>query len=230
MTVLTKILLGRVRPFGPEGRPSGIDKQPVTGTVDVTPTGLQCGDTRDAQGNLKHHGGPEKAVHHYAFEHYAFWRQTLPGFAFDAPGAFGENFATEGMDEKNVHIGDIYRVGSAVLQVSQARQPCATLNHRFHQPRMARLVQESGLTGWYYRVLEPGTICAGDRLTLLERPHAAWPLARLLRVLYVETLDKAQLEAMAGLSALSSGWRDLAIKRLASGQVEDWRARLTGAK
>lgn len=230
MTVLTGILLGRARPFGLEGRPSGIDKQPVTGAVEVTLAGLQCGDMRDEQGNPKHHGGPEKAVHHYAFEHYSFWRQTLPGFAFDAPGAFGENFSTEGMDEQSVHVGDIYRIGSAVLQVSQARQPCVTLNSRFNQARMARQVQDSGLTGWYYRVLETGTIHTGDRLALLERPHAGWPLARLLRVLYVDTLDARQLEAMAGLGALAPAWRNLALKRLASGQVEDWAARLTGAR
>ncbi len=221
--VLIELRAGRIAPFGPGDVPSAIDKQPlVAGIVDVN--GLHG----DEQADTRHHGGEQKALHHYAAEHYPLWRAWLPARAGRfVPGAFGENLVTIGMTEDTVCVGDVYRLGGATLQVSQGRQPCWKLNRRFGVPDMARRVQDSGLTGWYYRVLEPGAIAAGDRFALRERPHPDWTLARLHRVLYQDCLNREALTAIAALAQLSVGWRALVERRLDGGVVEDWSRRLT---
>ncbi|MBP2297421.1 MOSC domain-containing protein [Azospirillum picis] len=221
---LKAVLAGKAVPFGRPGMASAIDKHPLDGAVEVGETGL----AGDQQGDLRFHGGPDKAVHHYPFDHYAAWRHDLPEAAarLSEPGGFGENLSTVGLTEETVCVGDLYRVGTALLQVSQARQPCWKLNHRFGVKDMARRVQTTGRTGWYCRVVEPGVIAAGDRVVLADRPLPDWPLARILHALYVDTQDARTLEGIAGLEPLARGWRDLARRRLDSGRVEDWTARL----
>ena len=142
------------------------------------------------------------------------------------PGAFGENLSTSGWTEANVCIGDIVRFGSALLQVSQGRQPCWKLNRRFSRKDMAALVQSSGRAGWYYRVLEPGVAEPGDLLRLVERPCPEWSLERLYLVLYRNTGDRDGLAGMAALAELAENWRALAKRRLDSGKIESWRERL----
>ncbi|MFF8801205.1 MULTISPECIES: MOSC domain-containing protein [unclassified Methylobacterium] len=221
---ILSLLTGPVAPLGDGGATSAIAKGPVAGPVAVGRLGL----AGDAQADRRFHGGPEKAVHHYALDHAAAWRAELPGLPelLERPGAFGENVSTIGLTEAEICVGDLWRAGSALLQVSQARQPCFKLNLRFCVPDMARRVQASGRTGWYYRVIETGTVAAGDTLDLVERPHPDWPLARLLHHFYVDRLDAAALRAIAALEPLSESWRALAARRLASGAVEDWRRRL----
>ncbi|WP_235445324.1 MOSC domain-containing protein [Gulbenkiania mobilis] len=221
---LDTLLVGQPQPFGPNGEVSAIAKHAMAGTLLLEHRGL----SGDAQGDRRYHGGPDKAVHHYPAEHYAHWRQTCPqadGAVF-RPGGFGENFSTCGLNETTVHFGDIVRAGTALLQVSQARQPCWKLNIRFGQPDMARRVQDSGRTGWYYRVLEPGHLRAGDRLTLVERPFPDWSLARLLVLLYRTPLERAGLDALARLPGLPDTWLELVQRRLETGRVEDWTRRL----
>lgn len=222
---LLAVCVGRAAPFGPQGQPSAMAKRPIAGRVKVTTLGLEG----DEQADRRNHGGVDKAVHHYPFDHYAAWRTELPECAglLGAYGAFGENLATLGLGEENVCVGDLFRAGSALLQVSQARQPCWKLDVRFAVSGMARRVQDSRRTGWYYRVVEPGELEPGDTLALVERPHADWSLDRLLAVLYRDCLDVAALAAIAALPSLAPGWRELAAKRLESGQVEDWSRRLS---
>lgn len=222
---LDEVLAGSVVPFGPRAAPSGIHKTPVRGRVYLGYEGLAC----DAQGDRKHHGGVEKALHHYAFEHYEYWAATIGAReVLDARGAFGENVSTTGVTEKDVAVGDTYRLGSAIIQVSQGRQPCWKLNDRFQISDMARRVQATGLTGWYYRVIEPGYIEQADEFQLVERLAPEWTVHRLWSAFYVDTLDFDELAAMAELALLAVGWRNYAAKRLATGQVEDWSARLDG--
>ncbi|TAN02735.1 MAG: MOSC domain-containing protein [Rhizobiaceae bacterium] len=222
--VIRTLLAGAVAPLGDQQVPSGIDKQPLAGRHNVGINGL----AGDAQGDTKHHGGPEKALHHYAFDHYARWRTDHPGLRprLAQPGAFGENISTLGMTEADVCIGDVYRLGTARVQVSQGRQPCWRLNERFDNPAMARLVQETGRTGWYYRVREEGSVAAGDMIRLIERPLPDWPLTRVIDLLYRHTLDTAALAELAELPQLATSWRDLAGRRLKSRAVENWSSRL----
>ncbi|WP_027994736.1 MOSC domain-containing protein [Simplicispira psychrophila] len=218
------VLRGPAVPFTRPGSHSAIAKFPVTDPVAVGTLGLEG----DEQGDPRVHGGPDKAVHQYAQEHYAPWRTELGSLPVLAtPGAFGENLASSGVTEQQICLGDQVRVGSVLLEVSQSRQPCWKLNDRFGVPDMARRVQQTGRTGWYYRVLEPGTLQAGDPLTLVARPWPQWPLVRIIDVLYHQPFDAAVLSALATLP-LPPPWRRLVEGRLAHGVVENWSTRLEG--
>lgn len=209
---LLELRIGRVEPFGPAGEPSAIAKQPVAGRLAVGPGGL----AGDQQADLRHHGGADKALHHYPYDHYAAWRAELPTAAdlLAAPGAFGENLATLGLTEAEVCLGDHCRIGSAILQVSQGRQPCWKLNRRFGIDDMVARVRASGRTGWYYRVLEAGEIGTGDDIGIIERPCPDWPLTRLWRVLFGEPIDTDALAELSRLEVLATGWRERAARRL----------------
>jgi len=219
------VLTGRIAPLGDDGTISAIDKRPAPGPWRIGAEGLEG----DAQADRKHHGGPEKALHHYGFEHYAVWAKEIGDDPLlHRPGAFGENLSTTGWTEANVCVGDIMRFGAALLQASQGRQPCFKLNRRFRCADMAPRVQKTGRTGWYYRVLETGAARDGDELRLVDRPRPDWPLERLTRLLYRDAKDREGLAAMAALPELAQNWRDLARRRLESGKVEDWSRRLYG--
>ena len=219
------VLRGRAVPYTRPDSRSGIAKNPVVGPVAVGTLGLEG----DEQGDLRVHGGPDKAVHQYAQAHYPLWRAELGALPVLAvPGAFGENLASTGMTEQHVCLGDQVRVGNVLLEVSQSRQPCWKLNDRFGVPDMARRVQHTGRTGWYYRVLEAGTLQAGDALLLVARPWPQWSLARVIEVLYHQPFDADVLLALAALP-LTPSWRRMVDGRLARGVVEDWAPRMEGA-
>lgn len=218
------LLTGVAVPYTRPASRSGIAKSPRSGPVHIGELGLEG----DEQGDLRVHGGIDKAVHHYPFEHYASWRSELGELpVLAAPGAFGENLSSRGLDEATVCIGDRYALGAAVLEVSQGRQPCWKLNDRFGVRDMARRVQDSGRTGWYYRVPQPGAAQAGDALVLLERPWPTWPLGRLMRLLADRVLDPGLLHEALALPLVPS-WRTLLERRLASSQVENWARRIDG--
>ncbi|QRI63955.1 MOSC domain-containing protein [Shinella sp. PSBB067] len=222
---LLSLRIGAVAPLGPRAAPSGIAKSAVAGPLALSLTGF----AGDRQGDPVRHGGPEKAVHHYPFEHYAGWARDLGGHPLlDGPGAFGENLSTSGLAEDTVAIGDVFRLGAALIEVSQGRQPCWKLNERFGRTDMARLVQSTGRTGWYYRVLEPGIVAPQESLVLEERRAPEWTLARIWRAFYVDTLNRAELSGIAALERLAEGWRNHARRRLESNRVEDWSKRLDG--
>lgn len=224
---LLSLRIGRVQAFGPADQPSAIDKRPVGGRVAVSRFGLAGDEQADGQ----HHGGIDKALHHYPFEHYAAWARELPAQAgLFAAGGFGENLSTLGLLENNVCLGDVFRIGGATLQVSQGRKPCWKLNHRFGVADMARRVQDSGRTGWYYRVLAEGEIAPDDELTLIERPRPDWTLARLIKVIYHDQPDRQALTALTEMNELAPSWREMAAKRLATGRVENWLQRLITPK
>lgn len=220
---LDSLRIGPAATLAP-GVTSAIDKQPVDRVLRLETDGF----AGDEQADRRHHGGPEKALHHYDTAHYDSWRAELGKLPALRPGGFGENLCSTGADEGTVAVGDVFRLGGALIEVSQARQPCWKLNLRFGIADMARRVQDSGRTGWYYRVREPGLVAPGDGLVLVERRAPDWTLMRLWRVLYRNRLDRAELAAMAALEPLSPGWRALAQRRLDSNRVEDWARRLNG--
>ncbi len=220
---LLELRIGALEPLAPDGPVSGIDKRRVSGPLALRTMGL----AGDQQADRRHHGGPDKALHHYPAEHYAFWCARLPDRCGRfVPGGFGENLSSRGLTEDNVHVGDLFRIGGALVQVSQGRQPCWKLNLRFGVEDMARRVQEALRTGWYYRVLEPGAIAEGDTVRLVQRPEPQWPLRRLLETLYGGRFDQSSLEGMAELVLLAEGWREIARRRLARSAAEDWSRRV----
>jgi MOSC domain-containing protein YiiM len=212
--VLLGVRIGRPEPFGPQGEPSAIAKQAISGRVRVTRLGL----AGDGQADTKHHGGPDKAIHLYPHEHYARWRTDLPERSAPlAAGGFGENLSTHGLTEAEACLGDLYRLGSAVIRISQGRKPCWKLNTRFGIEDMARRVHETGRTGWYFRVIEEGEAGPGDNLTLLERPYPDWTVARLFAVLQQQVAPApGDLAFLAQADLLAAGWREQAAKRLAA--------------
>lgn len=221
--VVPVVLMGAVKPLPGDDRLSGIDKHPVAGPWTVTRTGF----VGDAQADLKRHGGLEKALHQYPLDHYEIWSTEIgPHPLLGQPGAFGENLSTRGWTEDNVCIGDKIRFGSALLQVSQGRQPCWKLSKRFGRDDLAYAVQTTGRTGWYYRVVEEGVARSGDALVLEARARPDWPLSRLTRLLYRDTGNRHELKHMAELPELADGWRMLALRRLESSKTEDWSKRL----
>lgn len=203
------ILTGRAVPFRGEER-SAIAKQPAPGPVSVGPLGLEG----DEQADRVHHGGPHMAVHHYPLDHYEGWRGELDDHPLlAAPGAFGENISTLGLTEGEVLIGDRFRMGSALVEVSQGRQPCWKIDHKFERKGITASVLKSGRCGWYYRVLEPGIAAAGDPFVLETPGHKGWSVARVFALMFHKGADAGELAELAGLDALSPEWRERAAMR-----------------
>lgn len=142
---------------------TGIFKEPVGGPVAVRRLNL----AGDAQADLSVHGGLNKAVYAYPAEHYPAW-QAETGRAFPF-GQFGENLTTEGLLEDAVRIGDVYRFGSAVLEVAQPRMPCFKLAIRMNDPGFPKRFMKSGRTGFYLRVVDEGEVAAGGGIEVVSR-------------------------------------------------------------
>ncbi|KAI1264427.1 PK beta-barrel-protein domain-containing protein-like protein [Xylariaceae sp. FL1019] len=214
---------GRVRPLGGPKIKSAINKQPREGKVWLSKLGF-VGDERS---HLPHQG-PDNAIHQYAPQHYDWWKTELPDRSEKFKvGAFGENISTLHLSEQNVCIGDKFRLGEAIVQVTMNRQPCFKLNHRFEDKKMARLVQDTGRTGWYYRVLQEGWVQEGDDMELLERPNPTWSLARLIYFLYTDRNNTAALSELVTLPGLSAEFSELFQKTLLKGAA-DMNGRLQG--
>lgn len=223
-TVIAALYIGAARQRWPGKPPSAIAKTATPGRLELTPTGL----IGDQQADLRVHGGPDKALHHYAADHYPAWRAELDRDDL-GPGDFGENLSTTGMVEDALCIGDTLAIGGAVVQISQGRQPCWKLNLHSAEPRMAALFQHTGRTGWYYRVLEPGPIGVGDTIRLLERPNPGWTVKRVTQARLTRAISFADAAALAAMATLARGWRD-AFARIARGETdEDTSARLGDA-
>jgi MOSC domain-containing protein YiiM len=159
---------------------TAIFKEPVLFGVPVRSSNLDG----DRQADLRVHGGPEKAVYAYDLSGYEHWRRTL---SRELPfGQFGENLTVEGMPETEVSIDDIYRVGTALLQVSQPRSPCFKLALKMELPQFPKAFLASGRTGFYLRVLEEGEIGAGNPIQLVSRDPAAVTVERMTRLTYGE--------------------------------------------
>ncbi len=133
---------------------------------------------------------------------------------FQYPGAFGENLSTHGITENHVCIGDRFKLGSAVVEVSQGRQPCWKLGHHFADQNMLREVIETGRCGWYYRVIEVGNVQAGDSIVLLSRPNPDWTITKVFKLLIAGEMYNDALRKLSEVSQLSKHWRVRAQKLL----------------
>jgi MOSC domain-containing protein YiiM len=181
---------------------TGFFKAPVAGPVWLGRLNL----VGDGQANLRVHGGADKAVLSYAASHYPVWRQELnmPELPY---GAFAENFTIAGQDEAEVCLGDVYAIGTARVQVSQPRQPCVNISHRWKLPELTRRVEATGRHGWYLRVLTEGEVVAGEPVLLLERPFAEWTIRRATHAMRQRAIDRAEAAALAEVPTLSDAWR-----------------------
>ncbi|EJL6782083.1 MOSC domain-containing protein [Vibrio sp. D415a] len=221
--VVKAVLAGKTVPYA-HGAQSAINKQVLPERQHAT----ELGFISDEQGDPRFHGGIQKALHIYPSEHYPIWQQELgERTIFQSVGGFGENISSEGVTESTICLKDKIRIGSTLLEVSQGRMPCWKLNVRFDQHDMARRLQDTLRTGWYFRVLEEGDIGAGDEIILCERPYPEWPLARIMGAVFTGCLDRKELTKLSELPLVES-WGKLVERRLETGEVEDWEMRLIG--
>jgi MOSC domain-containing protein YiiM len=208
--VVVSIQVGRPRAIaGDEPWVTSFFKAAVTGRIQLDTANLDG----DEQADLTVHGGPDKAVCVYSADHFAEWRRVLAERELGA-GAFGENFSVSHMDEDSACIGDVYAVGTAVVQVSQPRSPCWKLAARWNRLDLPRLVLKSGRTGWYFRVLQRGMVAAGDELSLADRPCGEWSIARVNQVSYASGRhkDAAARRALAACPPLAHTWRSWLLR------------------
>jgi MOSC domain-containing protein YiiM len=191
--------------------PSAFVKHAVAGPVRVTLSGIQG----DEQADLSVHGGPEKAVYGYAASHYTAWCNDYPQHSqLLVPGGFGENLAIEGMSESDLCVGDIHGIGSTRMQVCQPREPCFKLALRFNDKHLPKAMVRNGRAGWYYRILEPGTINPGDRVELLDRPNPTFPFTRLVELISRGKATREELEQMRDMPGLAQNWQRRAAEIL----------------
>jgi MOSC domain-containing protein YiiM len=177
---------GKLSNIGEKRSPTGIYKQSVE-QVSVAELGI----IGDIQADKRFHGGPEKALHQYALSSYEKIIKRYPLLYRKAkPGAIGENLSATDMNEHNVCIGDIYKVGSCVLQVSSPRIPCWKIDVKLKQPDLNQFISQHRLNGWYYRVLQAGDITLNDKFLLQQRPNTNVTLDTMLKVIYAEAEDK----------------------------------------
>lgn len=180
---------------------TGICEQPVSGPLRLLKTGFEG----NGVGNLKHHGGSEKAVCVYSSDHYPYWKDT---FGMRLPvAAFGENLTVSGFHEDDICIGDIFQLGTTVVQVSQPRQPCATLAARYGRDDMIRLVVDSGYTGCYFRVLEEGVVQKGEELIIGERDPRSVTVSFASNIYHHDRKNCAAIEKVLTVPALSESWQ-----------------------
>jgi MOSC domain-containing protein YiiM len=191
---------------------TGIFKTPVTGRVRLRGLNLDG----DRQADLTVHGGRDKAVYCYPVEHYDYWRRELPEKDLP-PGAFGENFTTDGFLEESVCVGDELSAGSARLVVTQPRMPCYKLGIRFQSDDMVKRFLASGRTGFYVAVLQEGSVGAGDPIAIVGTDDRRVPISEITR-LYVTkryaAADVAAVRSALAVEALPEGWKDYFRARL----------------
>ncbi|NMG31878.1 MOSC domain-containing protein [Aromatoleum evansii] len=215
-TLIDHVFVGALRPLPPEGQLTGMFKQPVDGPVAVTAEGL----AGDRQADRRYHGGAEKALHHYPAEHYARLALRYPErAALLQAGVLGENLSTRGWTEESVCIGDLFRIGTALVQLSQPRRPCWKIDHRLDSEGASLFVAQEGITGWYYRVREAGTIAAGEVFELVERPNPALSVAAFIGATQAHRPEPAALRAIAAAAGLAPEW----MRRLS--ERADWLER-----
>ena len=202
---------------------TGIFKHTVSGPVRLYRHHLEG----DGQADLIHHGGLDKAVCAYPSEHWFHWHGTLPPHQLTG-GAFGENFTLQGLTEEDVCIGDVFSVGSAVLQISQPRQPCWKLARRWQRKDLALLVEQTGLTGWYFRVLQEGMVEMNAALRLMERPFPEWTIATANHIMHHERDNRTAAEHLSGCPLLSASWQQTLRQRVKSQNEPDPQRRRLG--
>lgn len=168
---------------------TGYFKKPVNESLYLMPEGVQ----HDHVADLVHHGGADKACYLYSFDHYPFWKERYPDLDWRF-GMFGENLTVENLDERKIHIGDTFRAGTAVIQVSQPRQPCYKMSYQFNDPKMADHFRKESCPGIYVRVLKAGTVSAGDELVALSVNENSLTVAEIFRLIYDMTPEQTTLD------------------------------------
>jgi MOSC domain-containing protein YiiM len=196
---------------------TGIFKEPVSGAVPLRTLNLDG----DQQADLAVHGGPNKAVYAYPSEHYGFWREELPGTNLPW-GMFGENFTTEGLFERDLHVGDRIKIGSAIIVVRQPRVPCYKLAAKFRRNDILARFLRSGRSGFYFSVEREGVVAAGDSFEVLSQEPVVVTIAEMNHLFSDDRYNRELLDKAIATPALPEDWRDYLRKRLAGPATVTW--------
>lgn len=185
----------------PGGKTSAIRKSPIEGSVQIRFDGV----AGDNQIDRKHHGYPAMALHLYPADHYEWLREQFDHpAALAGPGSMGENLSVEGVDETQIHIGDRFRFGTALIEASQPRQPCATIERHLERKGVVKAIVASGRCGMFFRVIEEGVAQAGDRLELVSRGAEDWTIRRAFFLVYGGGRpERSELETLSHLPGVS---------------------------
>lgn len=206
------LFIGTIAALPDSGRPTGMFKHPVRAALHLGPEGF----AGDEQADRRVHGGPEKAVHLYPAAHYARLADKFPEAAAQLqPGSLGENISSTTLDETRVRVGDIFQLGEARLQVCQPRSPCWKIDDRFGCAGMAAYIAEQRLTGWYFSVLQPGTVAPEASLDLVEAAADAPTLAAAMALWATHRPAPAALRQLAATPGIAAGWQRKIVDRLA---------------
>ena len=190
---------------------TGIFKEPVEGRVAVRTLGLEG----DGQADLTVHGGVAKAVYGYALDHYDFWRGET-GRDDLVPGQFGENLTIDGLLDEDAHIGDVFRIGTALLQVTQPRLPCFKLGIRMGDPGFPKQFMKAGRMGYYFRVLEEGVVESGDSVEVVDRDVEKVSIPEVVDLWFYDKTNYDRIEAALRADGLERWWIEGFTERLAN--------------
>ena len=211
------LLIGGPKPFRADGTKSAMARAPVDQPVMLSKLGFNGDKVADPSV----HGGVDKAVHFYPAEHYPKWiaHFAAEGFAhplLDNAGAFGENIGASGLTEDKIRIGDRFRIGKALVEVAQGRQPCWKIDHHFGVHGLTGAVIKTGRCGLYFRVVEEGEVRVMDTIEQVEVADHEWTVERVFKLLigggHKAAGAKAELTALASLETLAESWRGRATK------------------
>jgi MOSC domain-containing protein YiiM len=207
---VTGLYRGKLANIGAKNSPTGIYKLAVA-HVAITPQGV----VGDIQADKRFHGGPEKALHQYALSSYEKIIKRFPLMHNKAlPGSLGENISATNMHDHIVCIGDIFRFGSTVVQVSSPRIPCWKIDEKLHQPQLHHFIATQLITGWYYRVLEPGNIKLQDTIVALDRFNPFLSIQTFMKIIQGVIVDKSTIEQAANARGLDPQWQSRLQQKL----------------
>ena len=206
---VTALHTGAVRRQQWDGREfeTGAEKTARGGRVFLSGTGF----IGDEQGDLKNHGGADKAVCCYSAENYEAWRRE--GRDLTA-GAFSENLTLRGATEDLVCLGDVFQVGTALVQVTQPRTPCSTISRRWSDWDLPREMERTARTGFYLRVLREGHVAAGDAFEFVSRPSGAVAVSDVVRIMDAGVADRDAYRALTRAPEFPEQWRRQILRRL----------------
>jgi len=187
---------------------SAIFREPVSGSVAL----LDRGHEGDRVADLKHHGSPDQAVCCHPLEHYAYWNEQYTD-ANLGPGGVGENWTLGAGNETTVCVGDVWGVGTALVQVSSPRVPCSKQERKVQLPGFQQRTLETLRTGWYLRVLRAGAVSAGDEVRLEARPHPNHTI-QSVNANWHHAFDRTYAEVLLLVPELAEGWKEMLRGRL----------------
>ncbi|MEM7467035.1 MAG: MOSC domain-containing protein [Pseudomonadota bacterium] len=203
MAKIHGLYIGEITTFDAGGERTAIYKHLVESTA-INSLGLRG----DSQADPRFHGGPDKAVHQFAVSAYRTIHAAYPALIESAkPGSMGENLSVDDMSDESVFIGDIYKAGSVILQVSEPRRPCWKINRKFNEDKLSLFVESEAITGWYFRVLQAGQVAIGDAMLLEERSQSIWNIAGFTQLVTQHRPAIDALKDLVGCHGLSALWQ-----------------------